>query len=349
MTDDVIGVGIAGFWHVHAPDYARNATEHPATRVVAGWDADASLAAEGVASLGIERAASLDELLARADVDAITVTTATADHTEVISRAIRAGKHVFTEKLLAPTVAESETLAADARDGGVALVVSLPRLSEREIVAASRLVDSGTLGEITYARVRMAHDGWLGGWLPERFADPVAAVGGSFADLGCHPAYLVQRFLGARPAQVKAAYGRVTGRAVEDNAVVVARYADGALGVAEASFVTTPGAFAFEVRGTRGSLLYGFGREELIGKGGELGDDWTPVPLADPATAPFDLWVDAIHGRADTSGNVRAAIDLTRFVVAANTAAATGAAVDIDADTDTDTDTDADTDTEGRS
>ena len=47
MTDDVIGVGIAGFWHVHAPDYARNATEHPATRVVAGWDSDDSLAADG--------------------------------------------------------------------------------------------------------------------------------------------------------------------------------------------------------------------------------------------------------------------------------------------------------------
>ena len=349
MTDDVIGVGIAGFWHVHAPDYARNATEHPATRVVAGWDADPALADEGVQSLGIDRAASLDALLARPDVDAITVTTATSDHTEVISRAIQAGKHVFTEKLLAPTVAESEALAEAARDAGVALVVSLPRLSEREIVAASGLVESGVLGEITYARVRMAHDGWLGGWLPDRFADPVAAVGGAFADLGCHPAYLVQRFLGARPAHVTAAYGHVTGRAVEDNAVVVARYADGALGVAEASFVTTPGAFAFEVRGTKGSLLYGFGREELIGKGGELGDDWTPVPLGGAATAPFDLWVDAINGRGDTSDNVRAAIELTRFVVAANAAAATGAAIDIDTDTETDTDTHADTDTEGRS
>ena len=329
MTDGAIGVGIAGFWHVHAGDYARDATEHPGTRVVAGWDADAALAAEGAAGLGIDRAESLDALLARPDVDAITVTTATADHTDVISRAIRAGKHVFTEKLLAPTVAESEALAAQARDAGVALVVSLPRLSQPEVVAASALIASGALGTVTYARIRMAHDGWLGGWLPERFADPVAAIGGAFADLGCHPAYLVQRFLGARPARITAAYGRVTERAVEDNAVVVAQYPDGALGVAEASFVTTPGAFAFEVRGTEGSLLYGFGREELIGKGGALGDEWTPVPLGDSVPAPFDVWVEAMRGGADTGDNVRAAIELTRFVVAANDSAATGAAIEL--------------------
>ncbi|WP_106816451.1 Gfo/Idh/MocA family protein [Microbacterium timonense] len=327
MTENVIGVGIAGFWHVHAGDYARDATDHPGTRVVAGWDADAALAGAGATDLGIEATGSLDELVSRPDVDAITVTTATADHTEVISRAIAAGKHVFTEKLLAPTVEECEALVAQARQAGVALVVSLPRLADPEVVAASALVDSGALGTVTYARVRMAHDGWLGGWLPERFADPVAAIGGAFTDLGCHPAYLVQRFLGARPDRVSAEYGHVTAHAVEDNAVVVARYADGALGVAEASFVTTPGAFAFEVRGTEASLLFGFGREELIAKGGRFGDQWTPVPSAERVARPFELWVDAIRGRADPSDNQRAAIELTRFVVAANAAAATGSAV----------------------
>ena len=332
MTDEVIGVGITGFWHVHAGDYARDATQHPGTAVVTGWDADPGLAAEGTAGLGIDRAESLDALLADPRVDAITVTTATADHTAVISRAIAAGKHVFTEKLLAPTVLECEALVAQARDAGVALVVSLPRLSEPEVVAASALIDGGELGTVTYARVRMAHDGWLGGWLPERFADPVAAIGGAFADLGCHPAYLVQRFLGARPARVSASYGRVTSRAVEDNAVVVAEYADGALGVAEASFVTTPGAFAFEVRGTEASLLLGFGREELIAKGGRFGDRWTVVPTEERGQRPFDLWVDAMRGVADPAYNQRAAIELTRLVAAANDAAAAGGSVRLDSE-----------------
>lgn len=324
MKDRPIGIGVAGFWHVHAHDYARDATAHPATRVVAAWDPDAESGREGAESLGVDAAADLDALLQHPQVDAITVTTATNEHTDVIGRALTAGVHVFTEKLLAPTVAECEQLIGTARANGVQLAVSLPRLTEPLIRTALALVDSGALGDLTYVRVRMAHDGWLGGWLPERFADPVAAIGGAFSDLGCHPAYLVQRFLGARPAAVSASYGSVTDRAVEDNAVVTARYANGAIGVAEASFVTTPGAFALEVRGTEASLLHGFGQDGLIAKGGRFGDAWTQVPLEPAGPTPFETWVDAIRADADTATNLRAATELTRFVVAANTAADQG-------------------------
>lgn len=330
MSDEPIGIGIAGLWHVHAEDYARDATDHPATRVVAVWDDDREAREDAAARLGVDAVDSLDALLDHPRVAAITVTTATVEHTAVIGRALAAGVPVFTEKLLAPTVAECESLAASARAQGATLVVSLPRLTESVTATAAALVDSGVLGDITYARVRLAHDGWLGGWLPERFADPVAAIGGAFADLGCHPAYLIQRFLGARPAEITAAYGHVTGRAVEDNAVVTARYPNGAIGVAEASFVTRPGAFAFEVRGTEASLLHGFGRDGLFAKGGRFGEDWTLVDPAPAGLTPFELWVDAIRGEADPSENVRAAIELTRFVAAANRAAATRAAASID-------------------
>lgn len=330
VTVSSIGVGVVGFWHVHANDYARDADRHPSTRVVAGWDRDPDIAREGAAALGIALEDSLDALLARPDVDAVTITTATADHTDVIRRSLQAGKHVFSEKLLAPTVAECEQLAAEAAERGLALVVSLPRLSEPSIVTARRLIDEGALGTVTYARVRMAHDGWLAGWLPERFADPVDAIGGAFADLGCHPAYLVQHFLGAVPQIVSATYGSFSGRAVEDNAVVVSGYEGGALGVAEASFVTTPGAFAFELRGTEGTLLFGLGREELIAKGGRFGDAWAAQELDPAAPAPFALWVDAIEGRADSAANVAAAVDLTRLVAAANASASDHRAVAAD-------------------
>lgn len=321
----MIGIGVVGYWHVHANDYAREALDHPRTRLVTGYDPDPALAREGTRARGIEPAADLDALLVNPEVDAVTVTTATSDHTEVIRRAIKAGKHVFTEKLLAPTVAECEALIQEAEAAGVQLVVSLPRLTESPIRAVRGLIDSGDLGTLTYARVRMAHDGWLAGWLPERFADPVTAIGGAFADLGCHPAYLIQHILGSTPVTVTATYGSVSAHAVEDNAVVVAGYADGAVGVAEASFVTTPGAFAFEVRGTRASLLFGFGQEKLTAKGGRFGEQsWSEVELPDAGPHPFRLWIDAIEGRADASANRAAATELTRFVVAANESARAG-------------------------
>jgi 1,5-anhydro-D-fructose reductase (1,5-anhydro-D-mannitol-forming) len=320
-------VAVLGFWHVHADDYARAVREHPDTELVAAWDPDRGRGREGAERLGIEFVAELGDLLARPDVDAVTVTTATNEHPAVIGAALAAGKHVFTEKLLAATVADAEELVELARGDGLALVVSLPQLAAAHTLAARRLIDEGALGDLTFVRFRMAHDGWLAGWLPERFADPDAAIGGALADLGCHPVYLVQHFLGARPETVAATYGSSTGRAVEDNAVVSMRYPHGAIGVAEASFVTVPGAFAFELRGTEGSLLYGYGREVLVGKGALLGDEWRELDVGEKGEAPFDQWVRAIREDGDTSANTAAAIELTRLVVAANRSAASGRAV----------------------
>jgi 1,5-anhydro-D-fructose reductase (1,5-anhydro-D-mannitol-forming) len=319
-------VAVLGFWHVHAPDYAREVREHPDTELVAAWDPEAPRGTEGAAGLGVEFVADLGELLARSDVDAVTVTTSTDQHVDVILAALRAGKHVFTEKLLAPTVAECEQLIDAAREHDVALVVSLPQLATSTTRTIRGLLDDGKLGRITYARVRMAHNGWIGGWLPERFADPKAAVGGALTDLGCHPIYLLQHLLGPRPASVAATYTSVTGKPVEDNASVTLGYADGAIGVAEASFVTTPGALAIEVRGTEGSLLFGFGREALIGKGDALGPDaWTEVETVDAGEPPFAEWVRHIRSGSRPSENSRNAVELTRLVVAANEAAASGA------------------------
>jgi predicted dehydrogenase len=275
----------------------------------------------------VPAAPDLDALLAREDLAGVIVTTATADHREVIGRALEAGRAVFTEKLLAPTVAEAEELVALAERRRLPLVVSLPRLGEGPMLAAGRLVDAGALGDLTYARVRMAHDGWVAGWLPERFADRAAAVGGALTDLGAHPTYLVQRFLGPRPETVQATYTSVSGHEVEDNAVVTVTYPDGAIGVLEASFVTVPGAAAFELRGTRGTLLYGFGGERLLGKGEAFGGDgWAEVPVPADAPSPFAQWVAAIREGADTTANLAAAVELTRLVAAANESAAAGTA-----------------------
>lgn len=313
-------LALLGLWHVHADDYARDAHRHPDVELDAVWDPDPAAARDAAGRLGAAPAADLDALLARDDLDGVVVTTETTRHTDVVGRALAAGKHVFTEKLLAPTTAECEQLVAAAHDAGRALVVSLPRLAEPVVRTARRLRDDGALGDLTYVRVRMAHDGWVGDWLPERFADPDAAVGGALSDLGAHPVYVVQHLLGADPADVVAAYGHVTGRAVEDNALVALRYDGGALGVAEASFVTTPGAFALEVRGTRGSLLHGFGGTGLLAKGDDFGDGWTAVDLDEAGTPPFDAWVAAMRGEAPAP-DLAPAVELTRAVVAANAAA----------------------------
>lgn len=335
MTSRPLSVALLGFWHVHAAEYAADILELDDARLTAVWDPDPGLARAGLADLAEHRAIpdaavadDLDSLLARADIDAVVVTTATVQHREVIRAAIRAGKHVFTEKLLAPTVAECEELIAAARDRGVILLVSLPQLGEPAVLAARRLVEDGSLGALTYCRIRMAHDGWLAGWLPDRFGDREEAIGGALTDLGCHPVYLTQMFLGPRPSRVTSTYARVTGRDVEDNAVVTTTYENGAIGVIEASFVATPGASCLELRGTKGSLLSGFGTADLLVKGTAFDPDaWARVPLPPAGERPIAQWLRHIRNGEPGVDNLRRAVDLTRLVVAANTAAESGTSI----------------------
>ncbi len=106
------------------------------------------------------------------DIDAVTVTTATSAHRAIMLPAAQAGKHIFTEKLLAPTVAEAEEIIDRADSAGIALVVSLPHLYRGYTRAILGQLDERRLGELTYCRIRLSHDGAIAGWLPERFYDP---------------------------------------------------------------------------------------------------------------------------------------------------------------------------------
>ncbi|HEU5487009.1 MAG TPA: Gfo/Idh/MocA family oxidoreductase [Microlunatus sp.] len=318
-------VAVVGAWHVHARDYARRTQAHPDADLVAVWDDEPDRGQALADEFGVEYTPDLAGLLSRDDLDGVTVTTSTVAHREVIGTVIDAGKHVFTEKLLAPTVAEADELLTAARAAGRQVVVSLPRLYHGYTTAVTEVLEAGTLGQLTYARVRLSHDGASRGWLPERFFDPATAIGGALTDLGCHPVYLVQRFLGSTPDTVSATYRSLTGRAVDDHAVVTAGYADGAIGVIEAGFVSS-NPFTIEVFGTDGSLTYSDATRELLVSEAK-GKEWQPRPV--PADAPdaYDRWVTAIRTGVEETDNLDRAVDLTRLVVAANESAASGTTI----------------------
>ena len=230
----MIRIAMLGFWHVHAKDYAAEAQAHPDAQLVAAWDEDPERGAEGAANLGIPFHADLDELLARDDVDGVIVTTRTTAHLEVMLAAAGAGKHIFTEKVVALTPADAQRIVDAAEGAGVILTVSLPRLSHGYTLAIREILASGRLGTVTQVRVPAgARRRDRPEWLPARFFDADDAGGGALVDLGCHPLYLTRLFLGGMPESVSAEYGRVTGRAVDDNAVALLRHRSGALGIAE--------------------------------------------------------------------------------------------------------------------
>lgn len=320
-------------WHVHARDYARQARANPHAEVVAVWDERPERGRAFAAEWGGRFHEDLAGLLASPDVDAVVVDAPTDRHRDVIVAAAAAGKHVFTEKVLAPTLRECHEVLAAVERAGVRLAVSLPRLAWGSTLAVRRALDEELVGQITLVRSRLSHDGALAtdtnpdGWLPPHFYDPAQTAGGAMIDLGCHPMYLARLLLGL-PETVSARYGFVTGRAVEDNAVALLGYPDGRVGVVEAGFVSPASPFALEVHGTAGSLLLeADGRPVLRRRGGER----VPLEVGPDLPAPLDRWVAAVRsGADDLADNVAAAVDLTRLMEAANRSAVTGAAVRLD-------------------
>jgi predicted dehydrogenase len=320
-------VAVLSFWHVHAGDYTRSTIRHPDTELVAIWDDDIERGQAAAEQYGVPHTTDLEGLLARDDVDAVTVTSETSRHRDLMIAAARAGKHIFTEKLLAPTVAEAEEIIKACDDHGVKLIVSLPRLYHGYTPVITDVLGSGKLGDLTYARVRLSHNGSVANWLPERFYDPEPAIGGALTHLGCHPVYLTQLILGAHPATVSATYRAVTGRQVEDNAVVTVGYDSGAIGVIEAGFVS-PSPFSVDIGGTEGFLSYNDRDNQVVVSGKAFGDEPQRLDVPEHGPSAYEQWVDHIRNDTRADQNIAAAVELTRLVVAANESAATGRTVE---------------------
>jgi predicted dehydrogenase len=323
-------VAILSFWHVHAQDYAREIETHPQTEIAAIWDEDPERGREEAGRHGVPFEEDLDELLIHGDLDGVVVTTPTTAHREVILAAARAGKHVFTEKVLAPTLREAEEIVSEVERASTTLVVSLPRLYAGYTEAIEETLSRGEIGEVTYLRVRVSHDGGLPtdenprGWLPDRFFDPEESVGGVAIDFGAHPLYLISHLLGI-PEQVSSAYGSFTGRIVEDNSVVAFRYLEGVLGVAEASFVGSSVPFVVEVHGTEGSLLYNPDAGLRLRR--TAAERWETVGIPPDGASPFGRWVHLASRGEPYPQNVRTALQLNALAEAANLSAQKGGPV----------------------
>ena len=333
----MIRLAMLSFWHVHAQDYLHQALGDSATAITAVWDETPARGHAQAQALGVPFYDRLDDLLAHAAVDGVIVDTPTTMHRDVMVAAAQAGKHIFTEKVLAPTLHECNEIMAAVSKAGVILMVSLPRLYAGYTLAIKNILDRKLLGELIEVRTHISHDGALRtkqnpqGWLPPYFFDPQQSAGGAMIDLGSHSMYLTRLFLGL-PESVSATYGYITRRAVEDNAVVVLHYPEGKIGIAESGFVNRFSPFTIEVHGTEGSLLYGTPESKLQIRSAALGKDswsvWTNVPADLPA--PFQQWVSHIQQGTPATDNIQIAIDLSMLMEAANRSAASHQSVRLD-------------------
>ncbi|MEK3737192.1 Gfo/Idh/MocA family oxidoreductase [Paenibacillus sp. FSL F4-0122] len=327
-----IRIGKLSYWHVHAWDYTKQAQEHEDTVLAAVWDENVERGNKAAESLNIPYFESLDDLLAQEDIDAVIVDAPTNMHRDVIMAAAKAGKHIFTEKVIAPTLKEVNAIIAEVNENKVKLTVSLPRLNDGYTLTIQEILSQELLGKITYVRVRLSHNGATESWLPDHFFSLEQCGGGALIDLGCHPMYLAKLFLDQDVTGVSANFGYVTGKEVEDNAVVTLFTDSGAIGVVEAGFVNSHSPFTIEVHGTEGTLLYGTPENKLLlrtNKSTDKEEGWKEVALQSNRESAFHQWVDHIQNNTLGTQNVEMAVELTRLMEAANRSAKEGCVIPI--------------------
>ena len=139
---------------------------------------------------------SYRELVAGDDVDAIVNLTPFALHVDVTLAALEAGKHVYSEKPLAPTLADVDRIAAAAAARRLVVVAAPSVMVFPQVRRALELVTDGTLGPIHSARGQ-----GLGGIPPwEGFSsDPspyFTSPGGPLADMAVYPLHALTGLLG---------------------------------------------------------------------------------------------------------------------------------------------------------
>lgn len=325
-------IAIIGCWHIHLHSYIKEALGIPGVAIAAVWDADPQRGKKWAEELGCPYEAAYERILENPNIDGVLVCAPTAMRAELLLKAAEAGKHIFTEKVLALTIQEAEKIQKAIKKTGVRFAISFPHKTRRDLLLIKKLVEEKALGQITYARVYNSHNGSSADWLLERFYDPKQSGGGAMMELGADGLYLLPWFLG-RPQKVQSTFTHVSGRPVEDNAVSVLTFPGGSIGVAETGYVHRYMPMTVEVVGTEGAVFVRTGdpvrlcSQSTGGKWKEIPEDELPIPLP----SALRQWVNAVELRMGTLFDIEDAVALTKVMSAAYQSAATGKRIKIEA------------------
>lgn len=309
-----MNIAIISYWHVHADGYTKEIIEKSNSTVTAIWDNDSERGKNYAKQYNVKFYDDYDELLLDESIDGVVITSATSEHKDLILKAINAGKKVFSEKVLALTTDDCLEIKEALKDMDITL--SLVKKCDSEFLFAKHMVDSGKLGQITYARMRNVHNGSIGNWLPEHFYNEEECGGGAMIDLGAHPMYLLNWLLGV-PKTVQSVFTDITGHSVEDNAVCVIEFENGIIGVSETGFVSNYNPATLEISGTKGCLLI---RDGVSYANDETGGKWITVTkdeLPESLPSPIIQWANDELDKKNVTFGIDCAIMLTRMMEAA--------------------------------
>jgi predicted dehydrogenase len=250
-----IGFGIIGCGMI-SKFHARAIAELHGAKLVACYSRRKEQA-DHLAGMFTGRAyATQDELLADPAVDVVIVCTPSGAHMEPAVAAARAGKHVVVEKPLEITLKRCDAIIAECKKHNVVLSTIFPSRFNGASAQMKEAVEQSRFGRLTLAeayvkwhRTQAYYDSgaWRGTWNFDG--------GGALMNQAIHSVDLLTWLMG--PVTEVSAYTATLAHErieVEDTAVATLRFANGALGVIEATTAAWPGYLKrIEIHGSEGS------------------------------------------------------------------------------------------------
>lgn len=136
-----------GYW---GQNLARNIKAAHNLELVVVADVDQSRRDAATAAVGAQGAASLDEVLARDDVDAVVLATPASMHESDAIRVLESGRDVLVEKPLAMSTTGAERVVAAADETGRIAMVGHTFLYSAPVAHLRASIEAGELGKIQY-------------------------------------------------------------------------------------------------------------------------------------------------------------------------------------------------------
>ena len=252
-----LGFGIVGCGMI-ANFHAKAIADVSGAKLVACQSRRLDAAQQFAATHGGKAYTTVKEMLADPAIDVVTICTPSGAHLDPAVAAAKAGKHVIVEKPLEITLKRCDAIIDACAANGVTLSTVFPSRFHDSSLLLKNAIDAGRFGTLTmgdayvkWFRTQAYYDSgqWRGTWDLDG--------GGALMNQAIHSVDLLTWLMGpvveisAQTATL--AHDRIE---VEDVATASLKFANGALGVIEASTAAFPGMLKkIEIHGNEGSVV----------------------------------------------------------------------------------------------
>jgi len=247
----MLGSGFIGEFHADGLRYI------PGARVVANWGAGPERREAFGRRFGSRPLDSMDAVCADPEVDLVVVSLPNHLHLDAVRSATGSGKAVACTKPLGRNAVEAAEMLRLVTDAGVFHAYLENVVFNAEMIRMREMIESGAIGRLTTFRAREGHSGPHAA----HFWDARLAGGGALLDMASHGAEAARTMFGKDVAvrDVFAWGDTLVHRertSLEDNAVMLIRFADGRVATMDVSWSSKGGLESrFEAYGDGGRIV----------------------------------------------------------------------------------------------